>query len=48
MKVESETNSDKRKTCISFISRQNYFMILILVQNVDERKDTYLRNIPEI
>ena len=29
-------------------AEENWFMIFMLVQNVPERKDTCLRNIPEI
>ena len=42
-KTESQTNSNKMKTCIFSKSRRKLLMILILVQNVHERKDTYLR-----
>ena len=34
----------KEKQFVSFMRRKK-FMILILVQNVDERKETYFRNL---
>ena len=43
---ESETNSNNKKTFIS--SRNKRKLVIILVQNVHERKETYLRNILEI
>ena len=51
-KTESETNSKKKKEKKNNLfllgAEENEFMIFILVQNVDKRKATYLRNIPEI
>ena len=44
--TESETNSNNKKTFIS--SRNKRKLVIILVQNVHERKETYLRNILEI
>ena len=47
MKMESEGNSNKSKTCISPRSRTKLIHEIYISKKVYERKDTYLQSIPE-
>ena len=50
--TENQANSSNLLCIIKCVflqpAEENWFMIFMLVQNVPERKDTCLRNIPEI